>query len=83
MKHKGFNTEISIGKQQFRFIENDSEYVVGIVKTGYVLIQFTDGVEVDRHTKMHLDKLNKLMPDNFQLSKDQIIYILTADHDTD
>ena len=28
-----------------------------------------------------LDKLNKLLPDDMQLSKDHIIYILTADED--
>ena len=86
MKHKGFNRDIIIGTKQFRFTDKDDqnlEFIIGITKKGYHLFMATDNASniIEKHTNLSLDKLNKLLPDDMQLSKDQIIYVLTADKD--
>ena len=82
MKHKNFNRDISIGNKQFRFfIDDQTEFVIGITKTGYHLFTFKDQTVIKKDVKLSLDKLNKLLPDDMQMSKDHIIYILTADKD--
>jgi len=79
--HKGFKRDISIGDQQFRFLVNDQTYIVVITKKGYNLIIFEESDILHEYKKMNLDKLNTLLPKDMQITKDHIIYILTADKD--
>lgn len=87
MNHKGFERDIKIGTKQFSFYEDistsDIEFVIGITNKGYHLIKVKDSrkTEISRNVNLSLDKLNKLLPSDMQLSKDHIIYVLTADID--
>ncbi len=85
-KNQVFNRNITIGPKRFRFYKDNThtlEYVIYIKKDGYHLRMMTDDgqTQVSIHPKLSLVKLNPLLPDDMQLSKDQIIYILTADLD--
>jgi hypothetical protein len=80
-KHKNFEREIAIFDKQFQFEDNDHMVIVGITKTGYHHFITKDDTEISRTIKLSLDKLNNLLPDDMQLTKDHIIYILTADKD--
>lgn len=82
-----FNREIFIATQRVRFYKDlsidDQEYVIKILEGGYYLyiVKDSGATMIEKHEKLSLDKLNKLLPDDMQLSKDQVIYILTATKD--
>ncbi len=82
---KEFRDKLIIGDKSFRFYEDlelsDKEYNIYPKSQGYGLIIAKD----DAHTiifkkgKLSLDALNKLLPQNFQFTKDDIIFALVAD----
>jgi len=80
-KHKGFERSIAIYDKQFQFEDNENKIVIGITKTGYHHFVMKDGVEVSKTLRLSLDKLNLLLPNDMQLNKNHIIYVLTADKD--
>ena len=72
-----FSRDIELGKKQFRFDDEPYVITVGITKTGYHYISQRDGETHESKLKLDLTKLNKLLPDDMQMTKDHIIYILT------
>ena len=80
-KHLGFNQEIAIYENQVQFYDDNFLIIVHITNSGYHYMKMLEGEEVEKKVKLSLDKLNKLLPEKCQMTKDQTIYILTADPD--
>lgn len=86
-RNRVFNRDIIIADKRFRFYlepnVSDKECVIHITKYGYNIHIVKDAGQtvIEGYKKLSLDKLNNHLPDDMQLSKDQIIYILTSDLD--
>lgn len=78
-RNKIFKYDIMIKRKQFIFKKDKLTYVVCITSKGYQLITFEGNVRMFTSSKISLEKLNLLLPDDMQLTKDHIIYVLTQE----